>query len=126
MTESQCFRLSKGNGLDGSNSNSSRSDVHFGSPLDGHILHAFRIITFWTDIFAETKDGPRISFYSHVRGTMGSVGQQLRSPSVTAESKYNMVLLWQGRKAGLETAFCKGQESFKRCEQRKHRPKGNT
>lgn len=43
MTELKCFRLSKGNGLDGTNRNSSRSVVHFGSTIGGHILHTFRI-----------------------------------------------------------------------------------
>lgn len=37
-----------------------------------------------------------------------------------------MVLLWQGRKAGQETAFYKGQVSFKWSEKRKHRTTQNT
>lgn len=57
MTELKCLRLSKGNGLDG-NGNFSRSVVHFGSVLHGHILHAFSTIILWTDIVAETKDAP--------------------------------------------------------------------
>lgn len=126
MPELKCFTLSKGNGLDGSNRNSSRSVVHFGSTLDGQTLHACRIIIFQTGIFAETKDAPWISFYSHAWGTMGSVDQQLRSPSVTAKSKYNMVLWWQGRTGGQETAFYKGQESFKWSQERKHRTTENT